>query len=253
MNYQRLTYFQNISHLNLCGIARIGDGDGIGAIQYFHEALKLLQNGICEELSDENRFLSGKEFMASNSVIINQHDPDEEHNRVLSTIPIEGSNMAANEVFALFDRGLHIKSDPEDLLGLEFELIALLFSAVLLFNSGLANHIKGLQDCNSHMLSRALQIYCVAYDSLAGLLQVHPENASLITLGFLATANNIGHLHSYFCQFSSAKIFCNEFLAQLSIRGSDKDTNSVTEEENAVFKANLCFFDKLDNLSAPAA
>jgi len=242
MNNQGLAYYQLISELNLDGLAMIKKGDSSRAIRCFREGLQLLHAEMSEDVS------------VGNEAVDSDHGLSRKQERIFTTHSVEGVDIAGNNVFELFNRGLHIAPNRE-LLGYNFEHVSPLFSIALLFNAGLANHIMGLQNCNSHMLTRALQMYCVAYDALTDMSQIQDGNASQLSLVFLALANNMGHIHSYFCQFSAAAIFCNEFLARLSTMqesGLQAETN-ITEEEIVIFKANMCFFDKLDHLAAPAA
>jgi hypothetical protein len=118
-----------------------------------------------------------------------------------------------------------------------------MLTAALIYNLGMTFHQEGLKTGDSQALSKALRFYSMAHETLAAA-----ENASLkeksngLALGFLAVANNIGHVHAKCRRFEEAGVCCNDLSFRLSAL---LDKPILSGAEAKVFILNACFFRKI--------
>jgi hypothetical protein len=156
-----------------------------------------------------------------------------------------------DEVFIIFNRALLLSPEVAH-VARKSTIFGYLLPGVLLYNAGLAHHLQGLHNGDSWELSRALYLYFVAYNTFTD--HSTKESPFLLDLGFLALANNIGHIHMNFRSFTKAEVCSEELLRRLSqLLSTAGDVPSICNEEFKPFFLNVCFSPKTQRLSAPAA
>ena len=116
-------------------------------------------------------------------------------------------------VFHFFNRAIVV--DAPEALGDESHVIVdhYKISAVLLYNAGLCNHIKGLQSGSARDLATALHCYQYALSLLTdtNAIQAVSDQDALLVLALL---NNMGHLNSQSFDHPASKI-CLETMRRI--------------------------------------
>lgn len=127
-------------------------------------------------------------------------------------IPVLGFLQPSHETCtAIYDHALQISHEEND---------RDILTSVILFNLGLIYHSKGIYDCRSRCLSRALSFYQKAFQVLGS------EKEAQLGLLLLAIFNNTAHIFSYLFQLDEMHqcLQCmRDILADLE--DIDSDTN----------------------------
>jgi hypothetical protein len=257
---QETTYYYN-----LMGVLLMQQGKQHEAISFFHRGMETLLPGGQEKAAAHD----GTTSPTTNGDLSRPrhfHQPHMKQNSckqitrskhiVFSLALFEGSAASSvhDDVFVLFNRALHIHSEiPEEMVQTS-GLYSRLMSAVLLYNVGLAHHLLGLQTSDSHVLLRSLEYYSMAYKTFSDVqVKSMGEKPNFLALGFMALANNMGHVHAHFLNFARTDTCNRQLSLLLSSLHSAKEAPYLSDEEFAVFFQNLSFFKESVLLSAPAA
>jgi hypothetical protein len=117
--------------------------------------------------------------------------------------PFNISSYQDHHAFSLFDRALIIYGDAK-LAAASSVAAHDCTTAVVLFNTGLALHLRGIRYICSRQTSfkTALQLYNMALDILGKSSDSDDEGNRLV---YLAAINNMGHVYSYFCEGREAQ------------------------------------------------
>jgi hypothetical protein len=113
------------------------------------------------------------------------------------------SSYEDHHAFSLFDRALIIDGNAK-LVAASSIAGRDCTTAVVLFNSGLALHLRGIRDICSRQTSfkTALWLYKMAFDILE---RCSDSNDEVNRLVYLAAVNNMGHIYSHFCEGREAQ------------------------------------------------
>lgn len=183
----------------------------------------------------------------------------EKDKKVIVSVPLTSEERQSpdygDEIFGLFDRGLHLQLSPEDIAGNQ-QFYNDLATAVLSYNSGLSHHLFGLQSGKSRPLLIALDFYSAAYASLTSRKEFQRKLPQSVNLALLALANNIGHIHAFFRSLRKTAICSEEICLRLSAilpSVADEQEAAVFGDEYKVFYLNIYLFHESDFAPAPAA
>jgi hypothetical protein len=126
-------------------------------------------------------------------------------------------------------------------------------TAVILFNTGLALHLKGIRDISSRQTSfkKALQLYTMAF----GIQEDSDSDSDCIDevslLVYLAAMNNMGHIYSYFCEGRAAQ-HCLQFLYSM-LETAKSSGIDVLSDEYLPFSMNALILLGREDAAAAAA
>jgi len=156
-----------------------------------------------------------------------------------------------DDIFMLYRRALHYDPDSSMHYGMNYHIL----TGVLLYNLGLCYHILGLRTCSSALLSKGCEFYSLAHSTLATKVECEKSpQSSLLSLAFLAIANNIGHIHSYFRNMHELQLCSDELVHQINRCLNSGDSSiSACDSEHKVFFLNICFYNEGTVLAAPCA
>jgi hypothetical protein len=177
----------------------------------------------------------------------------------VSSIPLEDSfsllrpsSYQDDYAFSLFDRALIF--DTAELAAVSSVATQNGVSAVVLFNMGLAFHIQGVCVCVHNLRSqttnfkKAMKLYELATQILEGCEGSDDELNGLLHLSLF---NNMGHIHSHFCETKHVKRCFKWMQAVLqAMQCSDED---IFGDEFVPFHVNVLVLRWHDALAAGAA
>jgi tetratricopeptide (TPR) repeat protein len=123
-------------------------------------------------------------------------------------------------------------------------------TAVVLFNSGLALHLQGRRNICLQQTSfkKALQLYKMAFDIMERWLDSDDEVNFLV---YLAALNNMGHIHSHFCEGREAQ-HCLQLLHAMLETVQNSGIN-IFSEEYLLFSMNALILRGQEVAAAAAA
>jgi hypothetical protein len=209
------------------------------------EAISWFQRGLVTLLETIDKESTGA---GSNGELTNREAQHE--SGILCSVALPGSISAVNDdVFALFNRALHLPSEVDEMTE-SSNLYYHLLSVVLTYNIGLANHLAGLRNGSTPLLTRGLDFYSMAYAALIEQSKHLEGTSDFLNLAFLALANNIGHIHAHFRSFEETSIYCDQVSLRLL---SERRTYTMSSEDYQLFFLNALFFRQSTHASAPAA
>jgi len=155
-----------------------------------------------------------------------------------------------DDIFMLYRRVLHYAPDSSMYTAMNYHLL----TGVVLYNMGLGCHISGLRTHCSGFLSKAYECYSLAHATLVSQVECVESSSYLLSLVFLAIANNIGHIHSYFRNLQEVRTCSEELEHQIRCRFSSGNPSiSACDDEHRVFFLNVCFYNESTVLAAPCA
>jgi tetratricopeptide (TPR) repeat protein len=160
------------------------------------------------------------------------------------------SSCQDHHACSLFDRPLVI--DGAELATVyAFDAVESCVSAVIFFNMGLALQLQGTQNVGPLQTSylKALRFYKMATEILDRCTNSDDEVNCLLL--YLAVANNMGQIHSTFCETSKAQQ-CLEWLQTILEAAKDSDGYILGDERNP-FLMNVLIAHWLDAAAAAAA
>jgi len=262
-NYTRYATCSQLSHLtdlNTFGIIAMREGKNIDAILLFREAIKLVQSTLFS-IADGTISIIGTgmliDHLSLDQKVVVSGD-DDKGIRIIKSRPTDDDNndySMYDDVFMLYKRALDLAPGITNAITQELSLYHIV-SSVLLYNYGLVNHLEGLRTCDSWLLSQALDHYSRAYHIMKALSDHRfPENiSSSLSLGLLAIANNVGHIHAYNCRHTKVWICCDEIMRLLSTMRPPVSADGYTlDEEYETIFLNVYFFLEANLAGAPAA
>lgn len=174
-----------------------------------------------------------------------RHGSDRHCVAVLTSVELtpKNSSLFSTDVFVLFHRGL-LLNDPQDDVCCDDAASFHAASIALTYNVGLAHHLSGIEKGDLTLLSRALDFYLLAYVSMVDKEGVENSMKSSLALGMLALANNIGHIHATFCNFSRTNLCSEEILLRLvQLQDSQPGpSRHISKDEYKIFLLNASFF-----------
>ena len=191
-----------------------------------NNAVNLMQQGNFEEVASD--------FRSALAILnrVDQHEGVDLANRVtpnclsVRSVPLENllfstSSHQDHHAFSLFDRALVI--DCATLAADSSIEVHDSTAAVILFNAGLALHLQGRRNIRLQHTSfkKALQLYIMAFTILERWLDSDDQGSRLV---YLAVINNVGHIHSHFCERRNAQ-HCLQLLYTMldTVKSSGKD------------------------------
>lgn len=250
MNKETRETYQRIVCLNAEGISSMRQSKYLEAIGILREAMEELLAAFSDEPSAQN-------IAPSTSIFYSGCTAKREGGRTLGSSTVFDESVAFaqdDDVFSLFKRALHLENFENAVQCPSF--YCRLMSAVLLYNTALATHLLGLWTGNSALLSSALDYYSMSYTSLSHQSTLMREDSSILDLGFLALANNMGHLFAFFRNLPRADVCRRELgrlLSSLLMADQSRGTSNVSLDEFNTFYLNVCCVQEIDVLCAPAA
>jgi len=244
--------------LNLAGILSMIKGDHLDAISYFHQGLKIVLLGLN---ASEKEGVEGRTPLKKRKLSRAKEAEGGEGSRVLFSVALNNHDAEEHDdVFVLFNRALHFSSGLQHMEHLDVGFIYHVMTVALLYNTGLAHHLLGLQKCNCAVLSKASYYYALTYNTLAEFSAKNVEYQSsdynyLFDLAYLAAKNNLGHLHAYCRNFAEVDVCSDELAFRLGdgAKSSVDNRSLLLEEERKVFLLNICFFREMILTTAPSA
>jgi hypothetical protein len=123
-------------------------------------------------------------------------------------------------------------------------------SAIVLYNIGLAHHLKGLQNStgiHDRTLNKALGCYRMALKALDSCVSCRKASDNFLCL---ALVNNLGHIHSMVLN-NEATLQCLDYLRR--VLAAQTASNEIERDCNCVFHINILLSQGHYNLSAAAA
>lgn len=169
----------------------------------------------------------------------------------VTTIDNNNGAVLPENVFMLFDQAFIPASSPESVDGAASPRYQELAYAFILYNLGLALHMKGMEhEKHYQSLHLAVKFYRMAL----AVLEQHCDDGrpSEIVLLLLALFNNIGHIRSHFADINEA-LHCVQWLRSLVTAKSPLLMNSHLREEHSFFTLSILIPPGLEFALAPAA
>jgi len=230
--------------LNFEGVLLLRQDKVVEALSYFRRALRFVpkdgQNESCSDILLQSPSPSEKKV---DDLLMTNCDAESIHTFAC----LDPGYDQYDDVFMLYRKALHYSSESLHTV-LNYQLL----KGVLLYNMGLGYHVLGLQTSSSGFLSEAYDFYSLAHATLSQQRLELPSR--LLSLAFLAIANNIGHLHSYLRNTQEVKICIEELSRQLGCLLDSGDLSVIARDnEHKVFFLNVCFYNRISLLAAPCA
>lgn len=182
---------RNVARINENAVSSLIAGDYQKSLSISRVALGMLRNVRQNAPTRENFFvLKAKTF----------HDYKL---RVRSALLPNSRGTTCEEntgAFEIFNRALLL--EHEELCQMESTRQDITVAVVVLYNSGLCHHLRGLQHGNSKDIATAAKMYTSAYCILAGPEMIPYEQDALLMLAIL---NNLGHIYqNCLCEYTQA-------------------------------------------------
>jgi len=235
--------YYSIVELNLEGILLMREDKVDDAISCFRRGMRLILNKV-QSNPDSDVPLHGQ----AKDLLTTTQD-----SKMLFTCScFDGPELDQHDdIFMLYRRALHYSPDSSMHATMNYHLL----TGVVLYNMGLGCHIMGLRTSCSGYLSKAYECYSLAHATLATTQIKRVESSSyLLSLVFLAIANNIGHIHSYLRNFQEVRTCSEELAHQIRCRFNSVDPSfAECDDEHRVFFLNVCFYNESTVLAAPCA
>jgi hypothetical protein len=173
-----------------------------------------------------------------------RYKEQEEDARVVYSLALPSNEKVDdnNDVFVPFRRALNVASDAKEVTG-DLGLCHDILSGVIIYNLGIVHHLTGLQTASSKALSTGLELYLMAYNMMRQTSLEHSAGTGvlpILTVGFLATSNNIGHIYAIQGSLGKASV-CSDELA-MRLAPLPESPICVSTEECEIFLLNVCFF-----------
>lgn len=157
---------------------------------------------------------------------------------------------AHNEILTLFNRALTVRAEFLEEFVKEDGIPNLLIG-VYFYNAGLAFHLQALSSNIGESMSKAAEHYAIAYARFLECTFYHGKDVK-VTLGLLATSNNIAHIHAYCRNMEQVEICIEELASKLtSFVMQSGETHPFNDCR--IFLQNVCYFQESVFSSAPAA
>ena len=248
--------------MNVKGILFLQQNRHAEALQHFYHGLRVIRLCLNAESKipvnsyflNESPSARGVLFDDCSSCLASGSSDNKKRELLFSVRLSEQTDLSSSsdDFFAIYDRALHMSLGSIPLTGVP-SFYCNLLAGVLLYNLGLAHHLDALQRGDSQMLAKALDFYSMSHITLtndcSGLMDRHVE---LLSLGLLAIANNVGHIHAYFRNLEETKICGGELRRRLTTLLCNNAV-SDEDEEYVVFLLNMTFLSESELLCAPAA
>jgi hypothetical protein len=217
-----MSFETNVEHWNASAISAMMHDDFEKASYMLKSALLALR-GIQAERGEEPPALELEGILSVTTVHI--------EGMKIESVPLPNAAPveAGNSIFSVFNHALLPKFGGSSEDG-QFQRTV----SVVLFNSGLCHHLKGIKCGVSSDLQKALGFYQLAVDVVFDntAAPVSERNELLA----LALVNNIGHLHESFMRFQKAAA-CLEWINSF-FRSLDTAGDNSGSARNEIF----CFY-----------
>ena len=219
--------------LNRQAIELLQDGQYSEASALFREALSQLLS----QMIEETQGLRLEDNIKFRPVLVRE-----------STGPSsEKLHYQDGNAFSLYDRAFLFDAvaDAEATL-LTTEKYQNIMSAILLYNLGLTYHLMGMQNLTSldTNLKKALKLYTMILD-----IADKCQDDDVSNIFFLAAWNNMGHVHSQFCDEREVQR-CLECLR--SVLAVIDDHDEAWDEDYSYFQMNVLFLHGQDSVATAA-
>jgi len=173
------------------------------------------------------------------------------YHTTLHSTSCQASNCDQDDVFVLFNCTLTLEETSSVKLWSDTSYSRLMVGMIM-YNLGLAMHLRGLQHGDSQKLLDAMHVYFMAYSSLQEFKHLLTDQDDAFGLTLLALINNMAHIHAQLRQFTEASQWMKELKFLLSVYRKPPQTIIMDNADCETFFANACFFYKI-SWPAPAA
>lgn len=266
MNHiQTYCHYVRMAEINALGVSLMQKGD-------YSEAIACFEGGLAQLITQFLAEPFGRETTAFNQLRgISPYDhptsqlpfpgkvagefrsPSREARTIFSVDLFTARLTDNDDIFTMFDRPLHLAPSSDDLRN-NCTFCSNILSAIVMFNCALAYHLEGQRTAGNSriLLARALDFYFMAYAAFSDSCNDHD---AILSLPILATVTNAGHIYASHFRLEETRI-CND---ELTIRLSELLTrpflefSAISDDEYKIFFLNICFFQKSELVSAPAA
>jgi len=259
-------YYREITNMNSQGILFMQESRHEEAIRCFQRGLatllRMLDDPFCAvdkvylRSSDGSSVISqGKTNNTSDQASVQPYSQRDSECLLRSISLCNDSSSMDDDVFILYRRAVHLSLDCLVDFEHSHSFYRSIFSGILVYNIGLAHHIKGLAKNAASELLSALTYYNMARNAHFLRMEYSDDERYAPALLLLASTNNIGHIHATFRDFETTDAYVTETRALLTslVFYHPLSKGSLTDEEYSAFFLNTYFFHDASLSPAPAA